>query len=189
VIIVLKGEQKKAHIMETTRDLILDKGINWVSMAKVSKATNVPVGTIYYIFKDKDDLINQIYMASRDKIFDIDYGIYESYKDAFRHFFYEYVHRCRTYHQDFLFVSMFQLSPIVDSSNWMDFNFEIGNYSFSKAIEEGVVKEIPAKLVDGFMLGMINKVLELNILGHLPDEDFNENILFESCWNSMKKDA
>ncbi len=184
---MLKGEQKKAHIMETTRDLIIEKGINWVSMAKVSKATSVPVGTIYYIFKDKDDLINQIYIASKNKILDIDFGVYENYKDAFRHFFYEYVYRCRMHKQDFLFVSMFQLSPIVNSDNWMNFNFEIGNYSFGKAVKEGVVKPIPEKLVDGFMLGMINKVLELNVLGHLSDEDFNEDILFESCWNSMKK--
>lgn len=49
-------EQRKNHILDTARALLLEKGLNATSINQIAKRSELSVGAIYFYFKDKEEL-------------------------------------------------------------------------------------------------------------------------------------
>jgi len=49
-------EQRKSHILDTARELLLEKGMNATSINQIAKRSELSVGAIYFYFKDKEEL-------------------------------------------------------------------------------------------------------------------------------------
>jgi TetR/AcrR family transcriptional regulator len=49
-------EQRKSHILDTARALLLEKGLNATSINQIAKRAELSVGAIYFYFKDKEEL-------------------------------------------------------------------------------------------------------------------------------------
>ncbi|PKN20313.1 MAG: hypothetical protein CVU71_00505 [Deltaproteobacteria bacterium HGW-Deltaproteobacteria-6] len=49
-------EQRKNHILDTARALLLEKGMNATSINQIAKRSELSVGAIYFYFKDKEEL-------------------------------------------------------------------------------------------------------------------------------------
>jgi AcrR family transcriptional regulator len=49
-------EQRKSHILNTARALLLEKGLNATSINQIAKHSELSVGAIYFYFKDKEEL-------------------------------------------------------------------------------------------------------------------------------------
>jgi AcrR family transcriptional regulator len=49
-------EQRKKHILDTARSLLLEKGLNATSINQIAKRSEMSVGAIYFYFKDKEEL-------------------------------------------------------------------------------------------------------------------------------------
>jgi len=50
-----KGQRKK-HILDTAKKLLLEKGLKSTSINQIAKQAELSVGAIYFYFKDKEDL-------------------------------------------------------------------------------------------------------------------------------------
>lgn len=61
---------KEAVIREKAIELIVHDGFDGLSMHKLAKAANVSVATIYIYFKDREDLIQQVYKEESRKMTD-----------------------------------------------------------------------------------------------------------------------
>nr|WP_295928406.1 TetR/AcrR family transcriptional regulator [uncultured Dyadobacter sp.] len=61
---------KEAIIREKAIELIVNHGFDGLSMHKLAKAANVSVATIYIYFKDREDLIQQVYKEESTKMAD-----------------------------------------------------------------------------------------------------------------------
>lgn len=64
----VKDLKKKKKILDSTNDLIINQGMENLSISRVAKQSGISAGTIYIYFKDKDDLIYQTY-ADRIQLF------------------------------------------------------------------------------------------------------------------------
>ena len=49
-------EQRKRHILDTARKLLLEKGLTATSINQIAKHSELSVGAIYFYFKDKEEL-------------------------------------------------------------------------------------------------------------------------------------
>jgi TetR/AcrR family transcriptional regulator len=49
-------EQRKNQILDTARALLLEKGLNATSINQIAKRSELSVGSIYFYFKDKEEL-------------------------------------------------------------------------------------------------------------------------------------
>ena len=49
-------EQRKSHILDTARALLLEKGMNATSINQIAKRSELSIGAIYFYFKDKEEL-------------------------------------------------------------------------------------------------------------------------------------
>ena len=56
-----KGEQTRAHILETALGLFRERGYEETTMRAIAEAAGVAVGNAYYYFKSKEHLIQAFY--------------------------------------------------------------------------------------------------------------------------------
>lgn len=53
----LKPEERKAQIVETTKNLILENGLSWASSLRIAKAIGVNQSALYHHFKSKREIL------------------------------------------------------------------------------------------------------------------------------------
>lgn len=58
-----KDEQKDEIIREKAIEMIVKEGFDGLSMQKLAKAANISASTIYIYFKNREDLLNQLFIA------------------------------------------------------------------------------------------------------------------------------
>ena len=57
-----RKDARPPEIIEAAKKILEDKGIEGLSMMKISKAAGVSEATLYKYFNDKNDLLNQVYI-------------------------------------------------------------------------------------------------------------------------------
>lgn len=53
---------KKSIVLQTTLELITDQGIGATSLSQIIKESGIPNGTVYHHFKNKDEIITELYL-------------------------------------------------------------------------------------------------------------------------------
>jgi AcrR family transcriptional regulator len=66
----VRDENKIASILVEARKMIVEEGFDGLSMQKLAKAAGVSPATIYIYFKDRDDLLIQLYKQESDVFFE-----------------------------------------------------------------------------------------------------------------------
>ncbi|MBS1660741.1 MAG: TetR/AcrR family transcriptional regulator [Bacteroidetes bacterium] len=66
----VRDESKIEALFEHAIKMIVKEGFDGLSMQKLAKAAGVSPATIYIYFKDRDDLLVQLYRSETDKYFD-----------------------------------------------------------------------------------------------------------------------
>lgn len=62
-----KGEQTRAHILETALQLFRERGYEDTTMRAIAEAAGVAVGNAYYYFRSKEHLIQAFYERSHEE--------------------------------------------------------------------------------------------------------------------------
>ncbi|HJA27570.1 MAG TPA: TetR/AcrR family transcriptional regulator [Candidatus Limosilactobacillus intestinigallinarum] len=61
----VKDDNKRKLLLEVVADIITESGIESVSMSKVAKRAHLSIGTAYTYFKNKQDLLYNVYLSKR----------------------------------------------------------------------------------------------------------------------------
>jgi len=89
--IIVNKEEKRRNIALSCRELLLEHGINSLTISQIAKTAGVGKGTIYEYFENKEDIVFEIitmFIAEHEKkLFEIT-NQNLSIKDKFFHFFY-----------------------------------------------------------------------------------------------------
>jgi AcrR family transcriptional regulator len=65
----IRDESKVDAIYQQALKMIVEEGFDGLSMQKLAKAAGVSPATIYIYFKDRDDLLLQLYELEKDRYF------------------------------------------------------------------------------------------------------------------------
>jgi AcrR family transcriptional regulator len=65
-----RDEQKEEAIREKAIQMVVEDGMDGLSMQKLAKAAGVSPATIYIYYKDREDLLMQLYIRLTNKMFD-----------------------------------------------------------------------------------------------------------------------
>jgi AcrR family transcriptional regulator len=63
-----KSQEKKNGILEATLELVAEQGFHGTSISQIANKADVNVGSIYYYFESKDDIINALYLDCKSHI-------------------------------------------------------------------------------------------------------------------------
>ncbi len=181
-----KTEEKKQLIMDTARDLILETGLQSASVSKISKASGVPVGSIYHAFENKEDLINQVYLRSRDRIV----GVLEqehrgSVEEILKSYLEDYIDNALSHPKDFIFVENHHLSPVIDRKNMIPPDIVVGGEKISALMaHEQLRKGAPDILVTA-VLGMLHNCIANSLSGMISLGKGEKRQLIDMCWSAV----
>jgi AcrR family transcriptional regulator len=67
----IRDEQKEFAIREKAMEMIVAEGFDGLSMQKLAKAASVSPATIYIYFKNREDLLNQLYIEVQAKFSEV----------------------------------------------------------------------------------------------------------------------
>ncbi len=67
-----QAQATRQHILDVALRLFSQQGVSSTSLAEIAKAAGVTRGAIYWHFKDKSDLFNEIWVLSESSISDLE---------------------------------------------------------------------------------------------------------------------
>ena len=145
-----KDESKEQAIREKAIEMIVKEGFDGLSMQKLAKEANVSPATIYLYFKNKEDMLNQLYMGIEQLFTDeilkdfnpemnLEEGMWIQWKNRFAY--------SRKYPYNFTFMEQFRSSPLINHKDLKDSPFKDAMSSFyMNAIKRNEVKELSPEI-------------------------------------------
>ncbi len=181
-----KDSGKKQLIMDVTRDFILDVGLQAASIGKISKKSGIPVGSIYHAFANKEDLVNQVYIRSRDRI--VKPGLMQgegSIETILRTYLRGYIDNALSHPEDFLFVERHHLSPVIIRENLIHPDVTIGSFKLTDLMKQGVIRERAPEILDTAIVGMLHHCIAGCLSGMISLGDAEKQQLVDICWDAI----
>ena len=181
-----KTDEKRSRLFETTRDLILQSGIQGASMSKISKAAQLPMGTIYALYPAKEDLINATYVFCRGNYLgSIDFAACRQAGEGKAVVYaavQAYIDAALAHDKDFLFVEQCYLDPIIRKDVISDGDAVLRGFGLAPA--EGCDGEM-VYLVRHMALSVIHKAIALALTGRIALDAAQRERVAEACWNIL----
>ena len=181
--------QKSRRLLTAVRDMVLENGIQGASMSKISKAANVPMGTIYTMFPTKDDLINATYIFCRENYMgNICFPQIRSdtdWKPAIREAVFAYIDSAISHDRDFLFVEQCYLNPIIRPELISDRGTLFGEVSMDEIIHHNSEQKRPAYLIQHLALAVIHKSINLHLTGRITLDIETREEIARICWSIL----
>lgn len=187
-----KDDNKRIAIYHAAMDTVTEKGVDNASMSTIAKAAGVSSSTIYVYFKNKADMINKLYlMAKEDSSMAMfsdltdDMSVEKSMKSWMRNF-YRYLVE---HPAERSFLEQFHTSPtITEATRKAGLQFFLPVIDIlQRAVEEGIIKEIPPPLIIAFTFDPILSLARTHLqTDHPVDVDILEKAL-EMSWVAIQK--
>lgn len=184
-----RAEQKRERLLTAVRDLVLENGIQGSSMAKISRAAALPMGTIYAMYPTKEDLINAAYVFCRTNYLgSIRFPQIRSDTDdeaVIQQSVLAYIDSAVAHDKDYLFVEQCYLNPIIRPENLSDGGRLLGDVGMSELIARNSTRERPMYLVQHLILSVIHKAINLHLTGHLELDEAARAEVARTCWRIL----
>ncbi len=115
-----KDELKEKMILEKALSMISKIGLSGLKMSLLAKEVGVATGTIYIYFKDKKDLINNLYVYLVKKETELSFENLPKdvpFKDRFKAALRNYINRVATHPEVQVFFEQYARSPYNEGDN------------------------------------------------------------------------
>ena len=162
----LRDEAKEAAIREKAIEMIVKEGFDGLSMQKLAKAAKVSPATIYLYFKNREDLLNQLYMdidrvfaEETLKDFDPDMHLKEGLWLQWKNRFAYHV----KYPQHIHFMEQFRNSPLINHKDIKDniFKQAMGAF-FRNAVKRNEMAELPVEVFWSIAYGPLYTLIKFH---------------------------
>ncbi|MBN1532553.1 MAG: TetR/AcrR family transcriptional regulator [Spirochaetes bacterium] len=184
---------KRDRVLKTALRLFTSQGFHATPTSQIAREAGVATGTLFHYFKSKDELINALYLESRQAfVTSLVRGIKPemSLKDRGRLYFMNSLHWGVEHRDMFLFYQQFANSPYIDARTRKRGVQEIGFLMeyIGDGQREGVFREMPADMalavIESIKIGMIQYFMEHR--ERLNNRRYTE-AAFSAIWNSITR--
>jgi AcrR family transcriptional regulator len=183
---------KKTLILQSTLKLITENGFHGTPVSMIAKDSGIAAGTIYRYFKNKEDIINEVYTYVKTDFNNaILKGMYDgiSIED-------EYHLKWRNmvdYHINNMLEAKFMdqyaaspyINPDVVKSN-LEKYYHLRDL-YKRAVSSSIIRAISYEAVTIVMLGTVNQVYRIYNSKMLNVDEKIINEVFEIFWNGIKQ--
>ena len=143
--IIVDKEQKKKDIALGTKALILQDGINNITISQIAKAANIGKGTVYEYFKNKDEIVFELveilmqeHNERKEKQLSLHVSTREKVKSFFGFFYTDEDKELREIYKQFTAIAL-------SSTNEEMVSFQTECYTLYEKWMESIVQEGIAK--------------------------------------------
>jgi AcrR family transcriptional regulator len=182
---------KKQDIFDTTLRLITERGLHDTPMAMVASEAQVAAGTIYHHFKNKEDLILELYKHIKGKIHDaitIDSNQDATYQRQFVQFWRSIYNYYLSNPAQFKFIEQFENSPYylkITQDDVILFEEKFDRFLLI-GIEERHIKPLPTRLMTQLLLGSIAAVTKARLKDESEIDNSKVIKAIQVCWDGFR---
>lgn len=188
-----KSIDKKNAVLKATLSLVNDGGFQAASMAKIAKMAAVSPATIYLYFKNKQDLINQLYLITKAQFCSIAFANYDeslSVKKGFEAIWYNIAKFKLGESMESYFLSQCDNTPIVDAETQKQGVALLQPLIslWERGQSEKIIKPISPYLLYAYTIYPIAFLMNIQ---KRENYTFDQNCLknaFQAAWDSIKLD-
>ncbi|MCW3104686.1 MAG: TetR/AcrR family transcriptional regulator [Bacteroidetes bacterium] len=162
-----RDENKEALIRQKAIEMIVKKGFDGLSMQKLAKAAKVSPATIYIYFRDREDLVNQLYiecekdfaetvLASFDPEMHFKEGLWQQWKNRYTLILKDPYR--------FYFMEQFRNSPLIRHKDVKENTFRETMMKFVKnAIKRKELIELPVETYWSLAYGPFYSLIKFHL--------------------------
>lgn len=164
----IKDENKALAIREKAMEMIVQEGFDGLSMHKLARAVKISVSTIYIYFKNREDLLNQLYAATAatfveetmkgfDPEMDFEAGLWQQWYNR-----YQYITQ---YPLHYRFAEQFRNSPLIEKQDGSpEFAFKAAMQRFTQnAMNRGEIISLPIEVFWAIAYGAFYTLVKFHI--------------------------
>ena len=187
-----KQIEKTTAILDASLKLFSENGFHATPMSLIASTANVGAGTIYRYYKNKDDLINELYKKTKKKMIDyVSVGFEEdtSLKDVFYRIWARTIEFCVNNPKEILFLEQFANTPFIstETKNEILTFFEPLHELYANAVKNKEVEDIPIDIIKASLQGTTVTLFKMSMAGDLELTHELIKQSFETFWKGIKK--
>ncbi len=188
----VKDDNKIARIFAATLELVLKNGYLELRMADVAKQAHLAIGTLYIYFKDKEDLINQLFIHLKSEKVSLmmqTYSAHDSFYITFKKLWFAYFGLSMQYPHKMLFIEQYVYSVLLrdDTKSRSEALIEPLLSILENAQKEHLIKDYSPQIILRHIMG---SVLEVVKYFHAQKTQPSQNVInqcFEMTWNGIRQ--
>lgn len=182
---------KREDILNATLDLITEEGLQSVTFAKIFKQANVGSGTLYNYFKNKEELVNELFKETTmhmSKFVITNYNPTLTLYERFKCFLQNMADFALTYPKELWFIENYYHSPYIseelrkaDMSSMKEF------YSIIlEGQKQGIIREMNLMMCCQIVTSLITSVIKGFLNNKYPLTRVEIQQTIEMCWKAIK---
>jgi AcrR family transcriptional regulator len=185
-------KEKEMQIMNASLNLFVERGFHGTSTAEIAKSAGVATGTLFHYFKSKEELINRLYLYSKECMIGEVSGQYnhkKSFKENIKSLWMALVDFGINNSNMFQFILSFHCSPYITSltKKEIETKYEGVMEAYIVGIEKQEIKDVPYELIADYLWG--NIVTTVTYLEKYPAEKNSEikEMSFDLFWDGISR--
>jgi AcrR family transcriptional regulator len=186
-----RDDNKIQQVFAATLKLVVKSGVAGITMRQIAKEAKMATGTLYIYFKDKDELINQLYASCRASSVNAYFKGYSDpmpFKKGFKIIWNNILYHRVDNFDVAVFMEQCYHSPFISEST-KEMSRQLLQPLFKlidKGKEEKVLKDLDTVLLLIFMMGSITEVIKY--VNYHKKKITNDMIkdAFIICWDGLK---
>jgi AcrR family transcriptional regulator len=188
----LKSPEKEELIYQTVLDIIMEKGLSGLKVSEIARKAGLAHGTVYIYFKNKKELINELYKKAKRKA---STNILNStdlegdYRVALELIWRNYVSYLIDNQRETKFLMQCIQSSFLEKESLKigdDFLNHLNGF-FDKGKKDRQIKNLDNQLIISVIIGLAKEIVQkvnektLKMTDELMDDSF------ELCWNAIRR--
>jgi TetR/AcrR family transcriptional repressor of multidrug resistance operon len=168
----IRDEQKEAAVREKAIEMIVKEGFDGMSMQKLAKAADVSPATLYLYFKNREDMVNQLYLETEKRFYESSLKGFDPEMSFEEGLWHQWKTRFKNISEDplgFRFMEQFKHSPLINRASMYGSPFKEAMSKFvHNAIKRKELVEIPRETYWALAYGPFYTLIKF----HLDQKSF-----------------
>ncbi len=179
-----KDENKEKLILSKALDMIVEQGLSGLKMSNLAKEVGIAIGTIYIYFKDKEELINALYVFLLNQEASQTLPIVEAslpLQEKLEKICFQYLKHSLAYPANAIFYEQYIRSPYYSNNQNIqaleDALFQPFFQEILQGQQQGLIKSLDIELLINMVCGSL-EALAKHFIQH-------PNTLSEAYWKQL----
>jgi AcrR family transcriptional regulator len=188
----LRDDKKTEQVSRALLTLVKQNGLAGVTMGEIAKEAGIATGTLYIYFKNKEELINNLFFECRKEAIEnyfLNYDASKPFKSGFRVVWMNILNFRVANFEEVVFMDQCYHSPFINECT-MKLTKDMKKPLF-KLIERGkdenVFKDVDTMTLLTFMIGSIHEGVKNAHYNLKPLQKTDIDRMFKMCWDGMKR--
>ncbi len=182
--------EKREAILKATLNLLVERGFHDTPTSLIAKEAGVATGTLFHHFKNKEELINALYLETKRKMIEVlkkDVHLAGNIEEKIKHVWKSAVQWGIMHPKEYQFFQQFANSPFISKLTRVEAlnQFEFINDIIEEALKSDRIKNIYPEFFMDYFEGLFT--MAMNHFRKHPEKISEENMdmIFDVYWNGI----